>query len=118
MKLKRSKYISLFFLISFFASSLLNICLASNFNSYDHTNNQFKKQLHITQNTGSVVVNDLLFEENENEDEQECSAVIVLLPTFLRDFQNETNLFSVSPFVTFVTKPTRPIYIQVNNFRI
>ena len=118
MKLKRSKYVSLFFLISFFVSCSLNVCLASNYNPSEQLSNQSKKYLHVTQNNGAIVINDLLFEENENEDEQEFDAIILLLPSFLRDFQNETSLSVFSTPISFVTKPTRPIYIQVNNFRI
>ncbi len=118
MKLKRSKYISLFFLISFFVSCSINICIASNYSSSEENKNQSSKYLHFTQNNGGIVINDLLFEENENEDEQEFDPIILLLPSFLRDFQNETSLSVVSTSISFITKPTRPIYIQVNNFRI
>jgi len=116
MKLKRSKYVSLFFLISFFVSCSLNICLASNFNPSEQDGNQHKNHLHFTQNKGSIVINNLLFEENENE--QEFDPIILLLPSFLRNFQNKTSLCGFSPSIGLITKPTRPIYIQVNNFRI
>src|ERR1043165_6227909 len=96
MKFKRSKYISVFFFVSFFISFSTNIGLASVVTqpsavqkTHDH--------LHVKEQVPSSNIADLLFEENENENESEFDAdfSLALIPFFLTTFslQNTQDLF-------------------------
>jgi hypothetical protein len=120
MKLKRSKTISAFFLVSFFISVSTNIALASFNSPIKNIQTQTKDHLHLNETTISSAVNDLLFEENENEDENELDLdlSLVLIPFFLETLSSNkiTDAF-VHPFSSLNFKE-QSIYIKIANFRI
>jgi hypothetical protein len=120
MKFKRSKYISVFFFVSFFISFSANIGLASIVTPPLQADQKTHDHLRVTEQMPSSTIADLLFEENENEDENEFEADLSqgLVPFFLTtfSFQNTLDLFH-DPIVT-VAKTEAPIYIKVANFRI
>lgn len=120
MKLKRSKFISVFFLISFFVSVSTNIALASIIAPVKNTHIQTKDHLHLNETTVSSVVNDILFEENENENENELDLEfsLVLIPFFLEPLSSHKVTDAFDHSSTSVIPTEQPIYIKVANFRI
>src|SRR4051812_25899168 len=113
MKLKRSKVISVFFLLSFFVSISTNICLASIVSPLRAESTQTKDHLHLTEDVVTSNINDLLFEENENEDENEFEFDLsrTLIPFFLETFTFQTSHDYFTEFVSCVISPEAPIYI-------
>ena len=119
MKLSKSTYLSFFFLICFLASFCANTY--KNVNSYvpKHTVKHTKTASFNTKEHNTIVDNELLFEETENE----SSSTLVnsgerFLPFFISYFQ-----FEIVKPLTFSVKPlseklSTPIYIAVCNFRI
>lgn len=120
MKFKRSKYVSILFLVSFFVSISTNICLASFIVPPTSVNTKTHDHLHLKEEVPASNINDLLFEENENENKNELDLdlSLVLIPYFLKTFslQNTRDLLH-DPFA-FVASTKQPIYIQIANFRI
>lgn len=120
MKFKRSKYIPVLFLLSFFVSISTNICLASIIAPPTSVNTKTHDHLHLKEEVPASNINDLLFEENENEDENELDIdlSLVFIPYFLTTFslQNTQDLFHDPSASVVSTK--QPIYIQIANFRI
>ena len=116
MKLKRSKFTSIFFLVSFFISVSTNICLASLISSPKATSALTKDHLRLSEDIGAININDILFEENENEDENELDVDLSLIPFFLKTFTLSQHLFYEAS--AFVIPTEQPIYIQISNIRI
>lgn len=118
MKLTRSTYFSLFFLLSFLASfsagTYKHIHSSVSKSDLQHTHElAYSKQ---ENNAGSDT--EFLFEENENETENEFHIQSFILPFFISYFQYEV----LKP-TTITAKPiaeqlSNPIYISVCNFRI
>ncbi len=118
MKLSKSTYLSFFFLICFLASFCANTY--KNVNSYvpKHTVKHTKTASFNTKEHNTIVDNELLFEETENESENDFQAQFSILPFFISYFQ-----FEIVKPLTFSVKPlseklSTPIYIAVCNFRI
>jgi hypothetical protein len=120
MKLKRSKYISVFFLVSFFISVSTNICLASIASPTKNIQTQTKDHLRLNETSVSSSINDFLFEENENEDENELDLDLsqVLIPFFLEYTIDNTPIKPIGCMSSMAISPQQPIYIRISNFRI
>ncbi|MDZ4665100.1 MAG: hypothetical protein SGJ15_09510 [Bacteroidota bacterium] len=120
MKLKRCRFTSIFFLVSFFISVSTNICLASTVSLPESVSTKTKDHLHVSEGVFNVNINDILFEENENEDEKEFEAdlFVILIPFFLQTFSPTTSSCFFYQSSTSVIPTEQPIYIQVSNFRI
>ncbi len=118
MKINKSAYFSIFFLLcfitSFGAKTLQNL----------NTNTSFKKfntkELDVVSNKYDKTSSssDFLFEENENEVEDGLGLQAFILPYFITYFQYEV----LKPQTIFANplaeKLKNPIYIAVCNFRI
>jgi hypothetical protein len=120
VKLKRSKYISAFFLVSFFISVSANICIASLVTPIRNIHTQTKDHLRLNESVVSSSINDILFEENENEDENELDMDLsqILIPFFLEYTIDNTRIDLISGTSSEAIAPQQPIYIKVSNFRI
>jgi hypothetical protein len=120
MKLMRSKYIPVFFLVSFFISISTNICLASVVTPVKNIQIQTKDHLRLNETVVSSSINDILFEENENEDENELDIDLsqVLIPFFLEYTNDNTRVGLFSGTSSLAISPQQPIYIRISNFRI
>lgn len=120
MKLKRSRFTSVFLLISFFVSFGANICCASLISSPNSITTQTKDHLHLSEGVVNVNINDILFEENENEDEKEFELDLFssIIPFFLQTFFPTTSNDLYQDLSASITHIDQPIYIQVSNIRI
>jgi hypothetical protein len=120
MKMKRSKAISVFFLVSFFISFTTNIAIASIVSPIKTLQTQTKDHLHLNETVVSSAINDILFEENENEDENELDLdlSLVLIPFFLETISILSVVDAVVPPSTVESSIEQPIYIQISNIRI
>jgi hypothetical protein len=120
MKLKRSKAMSVFFLLSFFISISTNICLASFFAPIDLSSSQTKDHLHFNEGLVTFNINDLLFEENENEDENELDLDLssILIPFFLETLSSNKKREAFDHRSPIAASAQQPIYLKVSNFRI
>jgi hypothetical protein len=118
MKLNKSTYFSIFFLLCFLASFSTNTFRS--FNSYS-SNSNFKVSKAVTfsskEEKGSSS-NDFLFEENENEAENSFLMPAFLLPFFVTYFQNNETKHQSLLTYSLSENFTNPIYIAVCNFRI
>lgn len=122
MKLKRSKFVSVFFLLSFFISVSTNIALASVVAPSINAQEQTKDHLHLKEATVPSAINDLLFEENENENENEneldLDLSLVLIPFFLESLSSNKQMDAFDHPFSSVPCTEQPIYLKVANFRI
>lgn len=118
MKLKRSKYISLLFLVSFFFSISANIYLGSLSTHASSAQLHSKDHSQVKEHVISCNINDLLFEENENENEMDLDLSLMIVPFFLETFTalHTPDLFQDSHQTVIAT--AEPIYKKVSNFRI
>lgn len=118
MKFKRSKYLSPFFLISFFVSFSINTCISANAYSEQLVNSHPKDRLHLSEKIATSGVEDIIFEENENENELEFGSALVFISYLIAfiNFESIANYF-LSLRIN-IPKAAKPIYIAVCNFRI
>lgn len=118
--MKRSKAISVFFLVSFFISMSTNTALASVFSPSKNLQTQTKGRLNLNETTASSAINDLLFEENENENENELDLdlSLILIPFFLEPLSSNKVADAFDHPLSSVISADKPIYIKIANFRI
>ncbi len=118
MKTKKSTYFSIFFLFCFLAS--FSASAYKNINTFAS-----KTSVNIDKNStvapkeeNQAASTDLLFEENETENETDFQALFFTLPFLITCFQYnsfQSKSISAQPLAE---KLTTPIYIEVCNFRI
>jgi hypothetical protein len=118
MKLNKTTYFSLFFLLCFLAS--FSISTFQSFNTKQTKHYSIAHQLHVysQKESNSSSNPDLLFEENENEIVDGFQIQAFIIPYFVAYFSNEVTqpkLFSAKPLTE---KCTNPIYLAICNFRI
>lgn len=120
MKLKRSRTISVFFLVSFFISISTNICVASFYTPQQTISSYTKDHLHLNETAVTTAISDLLFEENENENENELDLdlSLILIPFFLETFSCSTIQDAFDHPSISVVPTEQPIYLQIANIRI
>jgi hypothetical protein len=118
MKLTKSTYFSIFFLLCFVASfgakTLQNLNTKACFGKFNHK--ELAVVSHKYDNGSSS--NDLLLEETENETEDVFFIQAFTLPYFITYFQYDvlkTQTVSANPLAE---KLKNPIYIAICNFRI
>lgn len=117
MKSKRSKYLPIIFLLSFFFSFGANVVVSANIR-ISQFNEHSKSLTHLHEKVLKADLNELLIEENENEDEVDFDVVLHFIPYFLEI----TPLTAQLNFEEFkqekLLKSFSPIYINTCNFRI
>jgi len=118
VKFKESKYLPSFFLISFFVSFCFHICISANAYSSQFTNSHPKDRLHLNEKMITSNLEEIIFEETENENESEFDLALILISHFLGCSNTETNASNLACLQNFVPKAANPIYIAVCNFRI
>jgi hypothetical protein len=118
MKTNKSTCFSLFFLFcflaSFSASAYKNINTLASKTSF----NNGKNITVSTKEENQAASTDLLFEENETENETDVQVLVFTLPFLITCFQYDS--FQSKPISAqpLAEKLTTPIYIEVCNFRI
>lgn len=123
MKLTKSTYLSVFFLICFVASfgarAMQNLTTVNGLGKYNKVLAVFSHVYNF-----SVISSDSLLEDSENETEIETetddvlSVQVFTLPNFIAYFQyEEVKKQSVYPN-PLAEKHSNPIYIEICNFRI
>ena len=118
MRFLKSTYFSIFFLMCFSASFALNTL--QNMSTMQLVEKYNTKELsfvsHKYDHTGNI--NDLFFEENENETEDALFIQTFTLPYFITCFQQTSLKINSFFFKSITEKLTSSIYISVCNFRI
>lgn len=117
MKSKRNKFLSVFFLLSFFFSFGSNIAFSANFTS-NQTKSLSKSHSHLNEKTIKADLSELLIEENENEDEVDFDLALHFLPFFLDLTALTSSVDHIEIKKPELLKTTTPIYIDTCNFRI
>lgn len=119
MKLNKTTYFSIFFLLCFLAS--FSTSTYQNFKSSNHKLTS-KVNYKLTSFSSKEQSNDnndnFLLEEIEDEVEEDFQAEAVLLPFLISYFQLQVLQPKIFPAQPFAEKATNPIYIAVRNFRI
>jgi hypothetical protein len=118
MKFNKSTYFSLFFLFCFLASFSVNTYKSVNFTFSNSSSKNTQTTSFSSKPLNCSDSAELIFEENESENENGFEAQFVVLPLFITDFQYpafKQSLFSEKPFDE---KLANPIYIKVCNLRI
>jgi hypothetical protein len=118
MKINKSTYFSIFFLLCFIAS--FGAKTLQNLNTKVSSNKYNTKELSVISNKYDCSSNnsDTILEENENEVEDGIGVQAFILPYFVTYFQYEV----LKPQTIFANplaeKLKNPIYIAICNFRI
>lgn len=118
MKFNKVTYYSFFFLSCFLASFSVNAAKALNIAPTEHQLVKQRSLSYIQKSETSALINDFLFEENENEDEYDFTLQTFIAPFLIAPFLTSKpacKIFSVNPVTE---KTSNPIYIKVRNFRI
>ncbi len=117
MKLSKSTYFSIFFLLCFLASFSTNIYRSVNTVSKSALKH-YSTLSYSAKDTDSSSDNEFLFEENEDTVEDGFHPQSYFLPFFLCTFYNELSKPVIAIEQSIAEKLAKPIYISVRNFRI
>lgn len=120
MKIKKAKYLSIFFLLCFISS--FGLSTAQNYTSkVSKVIREGKNLITLSpKENHSDNNNDLVFEKNESETESESSFHVqaIILPFLISFFLTQESLTQDFLAEPLSAKQTNPIYISVCNFRI
>jgi len=118
MKLTKSTYFSLFFLVCYLGSFSANTYRRFDTKFTTCSLKHIKAISFSSKEDNCSSGNEFLFEENENETENDFQAQVFTLPFFITYFQYEISQTKLVPAQPLAEKLTNPIYIAVCNFRI
>lgn len=118
MRLNKKTYFSFFFLFCFLASFSINsiTALKTDFSVQKVVKNH--KYSYSQKEDTSSANTEVLFDENENEDEHDFALSIFIAPhiiVYVSGYNVSQKNISVNPLIE---KQSTPIYLQVCNFRI
>ena len=119
MKLSKTTYFSIFFLLCFLASFSANTYVNIKASSVSKSSVNHSKTISVSAKENNAASdNEFLFEENENNTENDFQAQVFLLPFFVSFFQYEVVKPTFCSVISLTEKLSNPIYIEVCNFRI
>jgi hypothetical protein len=117
MKINKSIFFSLFFLASIVVSFGINTFQSFSFKKVENnisTNKRVFSKLHADE----INVNDFLFEENENEEDEDINAFLSVVPVILNAIFSKHALSYHFCFDSNIKQQSTPIYLSACNFRI
>ena len=118
MKLNKTTYFSLFFLLCFLASFSISTFQSYNTKQTKHCGIAHQSHVYSQKESNSSSNPDLLFEENENEIADGFHIQAFIIPNYIAYFSNETKQPKIISAKPLAEKCTNPIYLTICNFRI